>query len=103
MALRAARPTYPDSNLVKAYDELLGAYVPPSFLVSAQREVLHTFAGAGKYLHLPDGRPSPDILDLVDSDLRLAISGALQRAMKEGVPIAYGGVVRRTESLRRPR
>ncbi|HET6882111.1 MAG TPA: chemotaxis protein CheB, partial [Pirellulales bacterium] len=94
-ALRPTRSTFPDPNLLKAYDELLGAYVPPSFLVTAQRELLHTFAGAGKYLSVPDGRPSPDVLDLVDHDLRLAIAGALQRAAKEGTAISYGGVVRR--------
>ena len=31
-------------------------------------------------------------------DLRPPISGALQRAMKEGVSIAYGGIVRRARS-----
>jgi len=89
-----APKTGPDPNLVKAYDELLGAYVPPSFLVSAQRELLHTFGGAGRFLEVPDGRPSADLLDMVDHDLRLAISGALQRALKERTPVAYGGVVR---------
>ncbi len=93
-----ARPAVPDSNLVKAYDELLGAYVPPSVLVNPQREVLHTFAGAGNFLQVRDGRPSPDILDMVDNDLRMAISGALQRAIKEGTAISYGGVVRRGAS-----
>ena len=97
-AMRSVKPALPDPNLIKAYDELLGAYVPPSFLVGAQRELLHTFSGAGTYLRLPDGRPSPDILDLVDHDLRLAISGALQRAAKEGVAISYSGVVRRDGS-----
>ncbi len=96
--LRTSKPVYPEPNLVKAYDELLGAYVPPSFLVNAQRELLHTFSGAGRFLSVPDGRPSQDLLDMLDHDLRLAISGALQRAMKENVAIAYGGVARQTGS-----
>ena len=83
---------------MKAYDELLGAYVPPSFLITPQRELIHTFAGAGRYLRVPDGRPSSDLLDMVDHDLRLAISGALQRAVKEGGPIGYGGVLRHSGS-----
>ena len=86
----------PDANLMRAYDELLDSYVPPSFLITQQRELLHTFAGAGSYLRIPDGRPSSDILNMVDHDLRLAISGALRRATKEGVPIAYGGMRRST-------
>ncbi len=93
-ALRSPKPAFPDANLLKAYDELLGAYVPPSFLITPQRELIHTFAGAGRYLRVPDGRPSSDLLDMVDHDLRLAISGALQRAMKESAPVGYGGVLR---------
>ena len=94
-APRSSRPPFPDPGLIRAYDELLGTYVPPSLLVNAQRELVHSFAGAGRFLRLPDGRPPTDILDMVDSDLRSAISGALQRAMKEGVSVAYGGIVRR--------
>lgn len=93
-ALRSPKPALPDPNLLKAYDELLGAYVPPSFLITPQRELVHTFAGAGRYLRVPDGRPSSDLLDMVDHDLRLAISGALQRAAKELAPVGYGGVLR---------
>lgn len=93
-ALRSPKPAFPDPNLLKAYDELLGAYVPPSFLITPQRELVHTFAGAGRYLRVPDGRPSTDLLDMVDHDLRLAISGALQRAAKEDGPVGYGGVSR---------
>lgn len=93
-ALRSPKPAFPDANLLKAYDELLGAYVPPSFLITSQRELIHTFAGAGRYLRVPDGRPSSDLLDMVDHDLRLAISGALQRAAKESAPVGYGGVLR---------
>jgi two-component system CheB/CheR fusion protein len=93
-ALRSPKPAFPDPNLLKAYDELLGAYVPPSFLITPQRELIHTFAGAGRYLRVPDGRPSSDLLDMVDHDLRLAISGALQRAAKESAAVGYGGVLR---------
>jgi len=93
-ALRSPKPAFPDANLLKAYDELLGAYVPPSFLITPERELIHTFAGAGRYLRVPDGRPSSDLLDMVDHDLRLAISGALQRAAKESAPVGYGGVLR---------
>jgi two-component system CheB/CheR fusion protein len=97
-ALRAPKPTLPDHGLIKAYDELLGAYVPPSFLINARHELLHTFTGAGRFLRVPDGRLSQDFFGMLDHDLRLAVSGALQRAIKEGGPISYGGVPRATDS-----
>lgn len=89
---RTVKTVFPDPHLIKAYDELLAAYVPASFLVNAQRELLHTFSGAGKYLVAHDGRPSSDLLDLVHPDLRLAISGALQRAGRELGPVRYTGI-----------
>ncbi|MBX3426155.1 MAG: response regulator [Pirellulales bacterium] len=92
--LRRPRTALPDANLLRVYDELLEAYVPPSFLINAQREVLHAFAGAGRWLRVPDGRLSADLLDMVDRDLRLAISRALQRAVQENAPAALGGVRR---------
>ncbi|MFO0948891.1 MAG: chemotaxis protein CheB, partial [Planctomycetota bacterium] len=94
IAPRNPKGALPDANLLRAYDELLGSYVPPSFLITQQRELLHTFSGAGRYLRMPDGRPSADILDMVDHDLRLAIAGALQRAIKDAKPSAFGGVRR---------
>jgi len=90
---RSSQQVFPDFRLAQAYDVLLATYVPPSLLVNSQRALLHAFAGAGRFLRVPDGRPSVDILDIVDRDLESAISGALRRAMKEGV-VAYGGFVR---------
>ncbi|HJQ80983.1 MAG TPA: chemotaxis protein CheB [Lacipirellulaceae bacterium] len=82
----------PEVQLLRAYDVLLDAYVPPSLMVNERRELVHSFAGAGKYLNIPDGRPSQDVLDMVEPDLKLALAGALQRAAKEKQPIVYGSV-----------
>jgi len=82
----------PDVNLLRAYDALMSDYVPPSLLINERRELIHAFSGAGKFLSVPDGRSSTDILDFVATDLRLALSGALQRATKTGELVTYGGV-----------
>ncbi len=83
-------------NLLRAYDELLSEYVPPSLLVNERRELIHSFAGAGSFLSVPDGRSSHDILTMVPPDLQLALAGALQRAAKRNEPVIYGGVVVRS-------
>jgi two-component system CheB/CheR fusion protein len=83
---------YPEVQLLRAYDVLLNEFVPPSLLVNERRELIHAFAGAGKYLTVRDGRPSTDILDLVEPDLKIAIAGALQRAAKAKQPIVYGSI-----------
>ena len=82
----------PDVQLLRAYDLLLDEYVPPSLMVNGRRELVHSFAGAGRYLSVRDGRPSSDILELVEPDLKIALAGALQRAAKGKQPIVYGSV-----------
>jgi two-component system CheB/CheR fusion protein len=82
----------PEIQLLRAYDALLEQYVPPSLMVNERRELVHSFAGAGRFLSMPDGRPSRDVLDLVEPSLKLALAGALQRAAKEKQPIVYGSV-----------
>jgi two-component system CheB/CheR fusion protein len=80
----------PDAQLMRAYDALLTKYVPPSLLVNERRELVHSFSGAGRFLSHPDGRPSQDVLELVQKDLKLPLAGALQRAAKERDSVKYG-------------
>ncbi|MCU0959316.1 MAG: response regulator [Pirellulaceae bacterium] len=82
----------PDMELLRAYDALLDEYVPPSLLLDAQRRVLHTFAGAGRFLVPQDGRMTHDVLDMVDRELRLVLAGALQRAARDLTAVTYTGV-----------
>jgi two-component system CheB/CheR fusion protein len=83
LAAPAANPRTPDSLLHGAYDVLLGEYMPPALLINERRELLHAFGGAERFLSLKGGRASTNVVDLVDADLRIALSGALNRAEKE--------------------
>lgn len=79
----------PDPGLLGAYDAALDRFMPPSLLINERRELLHAFAGAERYLRMRRGRPSGDVLDMLDSDLRTAIVGAVQRVLKDGKPVHY--------------
>lgn len=79
-------------QLLRAYDVLLEEFMPPGLLVNERRELVHTFGGAGKFLTPRDGRPSLDVLDLVHKDLKLPLTGGLQRAAKEMSPVTYTGL-----------
>lgn len=81
-----------EMHLLGVYDAILAEYMPPSFLVDENRTLIQSFGGASRYLHLRDGRLSTDLIDMVDSDLRMALSGALQRAWKDTAPIVYKGL-----------
>ena len=84
--------SYPDMELLRAYDALLAEYVPPSFLIDSRRRLVHTFGGAGRFIAPRDGRVSGDVLEMVHKELKLVLAGALQRAMKDMVPVTYTGV-----------
>lgn len=79
----------PDPSLLGAYDAVLDRFMPPSLLINDRRELLHAFGGAEKYLRIKRGRPTGDVLDMLDSELRTAIIGAVQRVLKDNVPVRY--------------
>ena len=81
-----------DSELIATYDELLSRFMPGSILVNEQREIIHMFGGAGKFLSLHDGRLSSSLLDHVEGDLKLALTGGLQRAGKTGEQVCYNRI-----------
>jgi two-component system CheB/CheR fusion protein len=80
------------SQLLGAYDSLLERVMPPSLLVSDTGELVHAFAGAGRFLHHRDGRQRLDVLDLVDPELRLILIGGLKRALTGAQAIVYKNV-----------
>ena len=91
-----------DASVLRVYDALLDAHMPPSLLINEQRHLVHTFGGAGKYLDVRDGRHSADVLELIHPDLRTPLAGALQRAAKLKAPVAYKDVrVSGPEGVRR--
>ena len=78
--------------LTTAYEDLLAKHVPPSLLVNELNELVHCFGDARKLLTVPDGRPTNDILKMLEKTLSISVSAALHRAKSEGVPVVYRGV-----------
>ncbi len=88
-----ARSTMPgDLRVSRAYEALLNRYVPTGILLNEKREILHVFGNAEAYLRAPSGRMSSDVVSLTRGDLRLALSSAIQGAMKRGEKVVFGGV-----------
>ena len=87
-----AQGPYPVAQMVALYDALLDEHMPPSLLLNERRQLVHAFGGAGRFVKVKDGRPSLDILELVEPDLKIALAGALQRAMKDKTPVVYSGI-----------
>lgn len=88
------RTPQPTSGFVVStvYEDLLLRYVPPSLLVNQFYELIHSFGDARKLLTQPEGKPTLDVLKMVNGDLRVAISAALHRASSEGERVVYKGI-----------
>ena len=98
-------PTAPISapRLGPVYDALLDRFIPSGILVNEQKEALHVFGRASRYLNAPTGRITAEIYYMTEGALRSAIMSALRRAEQTktavnltGVEFAHGG---RTTSL----
>jgi two-component system, chemotaxis family, CheB/CheR fusion protein len=74
------------------YEALLARFVPSGLLIDEHHQLIHAFGTARRFLRLPEGRATSDVLRMVDDDLRMAISSAVHRAAKEQTEIAYSGV-----------
>ena len=92
-----APPTNGGAVASTVSEDLLRKYVPPSLLVNRHFELLHSFGDARKLLTQPEGKPTLDVLKLIQGDLRLAISAALHKACQESNRIVYKGVRSRVE------
>jgi two-component system CheB/CheR fusion protein len=83
---------HPVSQLLGTYDALLDELMPPSLLIDDQGELLHTFAGATRFLKLRDGRQALDVYEMVEPDLRMLLLSGVQRALKEDAAVVFNGV-----------
>ena len=62
-------------------------YAPPSVLVTNDYNVVHYSENAGRYLRLPGGEPTGDLLKQVRDELRSDLRAALHRAASSGAAV----------------
>lgn len=77
------------THLLPIYDQLLDDYMPPGLLLSEEWDLLDSFGGTEETLKVRPRRPSTNVLDLLDGDLKTAVAGALQRCRSSGEPVRY--------------
>lgn len=88
-SVAAPRPGSPEQVLGRVYEALLQRHLPDGVLIDERRRLVHAFGDASRFLAIPRGRSTSDLLDLVRPELRVPLAGALQRATKDGAPIAH--------------
>ncbi len=65
------------------HQQLLELYAPPSVIVNENYDVLHLSETAGRFMQLPGGEPSSNILKLVTTGLRIELRSILYSAVQQ--------------------
>src|SRR5688572_15013657 len=79
-------------QLLSVYDALLEETMPPSLIVNERGELVHVLGGAARFLRVPDGRQSLEVMDLVHVELKMILAGGIKRALSERSSVVFSGV-----------
>ena len=70
---------------------LIEAFAPASVLINDKREVLYHSGPTDRYLHLPPGEPTQDVLAMARTGLRSKLAKAVEQARKTPEPVSVAG------------
>ena len=76
------RPRIKINNLEGVFSELLGDYAPPSVIVDENLDMVHTIHHVNKFVSLPIGQVSLNLVKLLPKELGILVSSLLRRAEK---------------------
>jgi two-component system CheB/CheR fusion protein len=74
------------------HQRLLERYAPPSIVVTDELNMVHLSERANRYLQVPPGEPTRDLLKMVRPDLRPDVRTAMHQAMRERRTIEVRGI-----------
>ncbi|TNE51427.1 MAG: PAS domain S-box protein [Deltaproteobacteria bacterium] len=89
--------SYVEPRMMGFLERLLEEHMVPSFLVSEQLELLHTFGGGEQFLRVPGGRATKDIRQLVAEELKTSVTGALNHCSNKQELVQFQGIRAKTE------
>lgn len=103
--MRAIDDTRPRTTdvLPSLYDMVLGDLMPPSVLIDAQYQMLHSFPGSEAYLRFVPGRPTTNVLELIYPSIKNSLAAAIQHALRDGQPVRYSGMPHPTDTNKQVR
>ena len=79
-------------RLDSIFDELLSDFVPPSVIIDENYNIVHTINDVNKYLSIPVGQVSLNILKMLPAEVGTMVSSLLRRARKNQQEVAYDNI-----------
>jgi two-component system CheB/CheR fusion protein len=89
---KTPEPSRQDKLAELCRSALVEAYAPGAALVDASQTVLFTVGPAERYLRVPPGAPTLDLLAMVGPAARLKVRAAILNARREGTRVMVEGV-----------
>ncbi|NRA69005.1 MAG: PAS domain-containing protein [Pseudobacteriovorax sp.] len=74
------------------YEKLLNEYVPASLMVDQNCQLLHTFGDASRFLEIPPGKSTFNVLKMLGNEMSVALGTAISRAMKSEKEVVFKDV-----------
>ncbi len=71
------------------YNSIIDEFVPPSIIVDENYEIVHVCKDVNKFVKIPAGKVSLNILSLIRQELNTATSMAIHKAIKDDKEVVY--------------
>jgi len=80
-------------KLENIFDELLSEFIPPSAIVDENHNIVHTIHNVNKFLNIPTGQVSLNILKMLPDELSTMVSSIMRRARKNKKEVVYENII----------
>jgi len=70
---------------------VMETYAPAAVLINSKHECLYYLGPTDRYLHVPGGHPTRDLLAMTRYDIRIRLRSAIRRATQENLRIVISG------------
>lgn len=79
-------------QLEYVFEDIAHCYLPPSVIIDGQSNVLYSIHDVSKYLHLPKGQITSNLLRMLPKDISVIVSSLIRRAEKKQDEIIYDDI-----------
>jgi len=78
-------------------ENLLSWHIPPSVVIDSNYDIVYTIHDLGRYLKIPSGKMSVNIMGMLPDDLKVALRSLLRRAGKEKTGVSFTNISPETD------
>lgn len=78
-----------DQTVTRLNTELIRQFVPDCVVIDERHQIIHTYGDVGRWLRVPGGPFTSDLLAMVTRDMSIALATAIRKATRDAQPVVY--------------